>query len=365
MMKKILVAFGTRPEVIKLAPVIEQLSEENVELRVLHTGQHDELADEMLSFFNIKPDYDLKIMKKDQDLFSLTSSLLESVKKVFIHEQPDAVIVQGDTASAYVCALAAFYLTIPVYHVEAGLRSHDLKNPFPEEMFRRQISVMASTHFAPTELAKNHLLSEGYDPGNIFLTGNTIIDALYAIINSGNYKKNKQLVPEKNERFVLVTAHRRENHGEPLEQIMEALLLLLNDFEGFSVIFPAHPSPAVQSVVKDPKFFHERLKILPSLPYFDFLYLLEDADLVLTDSGGIQEEAAALGKNLVVLRSSTERQELVDTGFTKLVGTNTNSIVEESKRLLKQDKNKDTVAVYGDGTAAQKIVGILKNQLKF
>lgn len=364
-MKKILVAFGTRPEIIKLAPVIGQLSEEKIELKILHTGQHDELADEMLNFFDITPDYDLKIMKEDQDLFSLTSSLLKNVKEVLINEKPDAVIVQGDTASAYVCALAAFYLTIPVYHVEAGLRSHDLKNPFPEEMFRKQISVMTSIHFAPTELAKKHLLSEGYDQGSIFLTGNTIIDALYTIINSRNYKKTNQPVSEKNERFVLVTAHRRENHGKPLEQIMEALLLLLDNFEDLSVIFPAHPSPAVQSVVKDPKFFHKRLKVLPPLSYFDFLHLLEEVDLVLTDSGGIQEEAAALGKKLVVLRSSTERQELVDTGFTKLVGTNTNSIVEESKRLLKQNKSKDTVAVYGDGTAAQKIVGILKDQLKF
>lgn len=364
-MKKILVAFGTRPEIIKLAPVISKLKQEHVDVRVLHTGQHDQLAEEMLTHFEIKPDYDLKIMRDNQDLFALTTSLLKSVKKVFIGEKPDAVIVQGDTASAYACALAAFYLKIPVYHVEAGLRSHDLNNPFPEEMFRKQISVMASIHFVPTDLAKNHLVSEGYVAESIFLTGNTIIDALYTILNSENYKKLTRSDTDKKHKLALVTAHRRENHGKPLIRIMEALLLLLNDVKDLSIIFPAHPSPAVQSVVTDNQFFHDRLKIAPPLPYFDFLHLLEKVDLVLTDSGGLQEEAAALGKNLVVLRTNTERQELVENGFTKLVGTEIQSILEESKRLLNQEGVKKRTSVYGDGTAAQKIVEILKIQLKF
>ena len=361
-MKKILVAFGTRPEIIKLAPVIQSLSESGFEVVTLHTGQHDELATEMLQLFEIVPSYNLQAMRPNQDLFELTTFLLPKLKETYLTEQPDAVIVQGDTTSSYLSALAAFYLKIPVYHVEAGLRSHDLMNPFPEEMNRKQISTIADKHFAPTEFARENLINEGYASESIWVTGNTVVDALHSILNSEPYKAKKPLVFN-TEKVILVTSHRRENRGKPLADIMDALIEILAMQEQLSIVFPAHPSPAVQEIVNSEKYQHPRLHILKPLGYIDFLSLIHSVDLILTDSGGIQEEAAALGKSLIVLRETTERQELVNAGFTKLVGSDSKLIVSETLKLLKASSETKPSNVYGDGTAAKKISSILNNQL--
>ncbi len=361
-MKKILVAFGTRPEIIKLAPVIHSLNASGFQVVTVHTGQHDELATEMLQLFNIEPTYNLRAMRPNQDLFELTSFLLPQLKETYLAEKPDAVIVQGDTSSSYLSALAAFYLKIPVYHVEAGLRSHNMLNPFPEEMNRKQISTIADLHFAPTELAKDNLISEGYTPESIWVTGNTVVDALHSILNSEAYKAHKPLSFD-TDKVILVTSHRRENRGEPLANIMNALVEILNAKENLTIVFPAHPSPAVQEIVNSEEYRHSRLQILKPLGYIDFLSLMNSVDLILTDSGGIQEEAAALGRKIIVLRETTERQELVNSGFTKLVGSNTSLIVSETIKLLDSTQKYGSNNVYGNGTSAKQITAILNNQL--
>jgi len=361
-LKKIIIGFGTRPEVIKLAPVVKALELEGFNAVTVHTGQHDELASDMLQLFGIQPSYDLKAMRPNQDLFELTSFLLPELKRVYSLERPDAVIVQGDTTSSYLSALAAFYLQIPVFHVEAGLRSHNLYDPFPEEMNRKQISVMANGHFVPTELAKENLLAEGYSKNSIWVTGNTVVDALLRIMDSEAFINEPTPIYD-TAKMVLVTSHRRENRGKPLENIMSALMQLLEQNEDITIVFPAHPSPAVQEIVNSSRFTHPRLSILPSTGYMPFLKLLNSADLILTDSGGIQEECAALGKNVLVLRETTERQELIHSGFTKLVGSNVALIVNEATAALNANKVLDAQSIYGDGNAALKIVKLLKTQL--
>ncbi len=362
-MKKIIVSFGTRPEIIKLAPVIQELKKNDFNVVVLHTGQHDELAEQMLALFGIAPDINLNMMSKTDDLFSLTASLFPELKNVFQSQNPDAVIVQGDTSSAYLSALAAFYLHIPVYHVEAGLRSFDMMNPFPEEMNRKQITGLTSHHFAPTKIAYNNLLQENINEHDITISGNTVIDALYQIRNHDSFKNSRPQILDSvstNQKMILVTAHRRENHGEPLENIMEALVQIAEQFTNVVILFPAHPSPLVQSVVKKEKYSHDRIRILDPLGYLEFQHVMDRADLILSDSGGIQEEAAALGKNLLVLREATERQELVESGFTQLVGSATSKIISEAAELLKNGSTTKIENPYGDGKAAGKIVSKLK-----
>lgn len=359
-MKKIIVAFGTRPEIIKLAPVIKELERSKIfNIIKVHTGQHDELAESMLDIFGIAIDHDLKSMTSASDLFELTEFLLPKLRDLYLTETPDAVIVQGDTTSAYLSALAAFYLKIPVYHVEAGLRSFDNYNPFPEELNRKQISTIASLHFAPTHFAVKNLLNEGIERSKIFLSGNTVIDALFELKGSEKFKSSKPRLLDsikQDQELILVTAHRRENHGKPLSNIMDALIQLLEANESRIIVFPVHPNPEVKIVINDKSYRNDRLMIIEPLDYYSFHHILERADLVLTDSGGIQEEAAALGKNLLVLRKTTERQELLDSGFTKLVGSDTSSIRNESNYLLENKKIKDSFNPYGEGDAAAKIV---------
>ncbi len=361
-MKKVIVGFGTRPEIIKLAPVIKALKDGGFKTIVVHTGQHDELAAEMLDLFSIEPDYNLKAMRQNQDLFDLSAFLLPELKKVYVRENPDAVIVQGDTTSTYLSALAGFYLKIPVYHVEAGLRSFDIYNPFPEEINRKQISAFASGHFVPTELSKNNLLAEGYSDKNIWITGNTVVDALYGIMQSDVYKSEEEIDFD-TPKNILVTSHRRENRGKPLEGIMSALYNILEGDSDISIYFPAHPSPEVQKVVQKQKFMHKRLHILSPIGYIPFLKLMNKVDLVLTDSGGIQEECAALGKKVFVLRDTTERQELIQSGFTKLLGSDTDLITKEALNWLNSSSRVEKLNVYGDGTASRQIVNILKAHL--
>lgn len=364
-MKKLLIAFGTRPEIIKLAPVILSLKDD-FDLKLVHTGQHRELAEPMLSLFGISPDIDLEIMKPNQDLFSLTSALLPKLSSVLGEYQPDHVLVQGDTSTSFLTALAAFYKRIPVSHVEAGLRSHDLYNPFPEEMNRKQISQIARFHFAPTALNKTDLLSEGISEKQIFVTGNTVVDALNLIISSDEFIQATPDILSKikeDEKLIVLTAHRRENHGAPLVQVFEAIEELLDSRPDIKVIFPIHPNPNVKEALEKSGIHNSRLIQTQAMDYLPFLHVLKRADLILTDSGGIQEEAAVLGKPVLVLRNETERQELIEAGLGELTGTDKSKIVNRTKALLDSGIKHGSSIIFGDGTAAEKIRKILKDQL--
>lgn len=364
-MKHLLIAFGTRPEIIKLAPVIRALDGE-FKVTVLHTGQHRELAEPLFSLFDIHPDVKLDIMQPGQDLFELTASLLPKLKRVLDKVNPDLVMVQGDTTTSYLTALAAFYRKIPVWHVEAGLRSHNPYYPFPEEMNRKQITHLAHFHLAPTELNKSNLLNEGIDEKYISVTGNTVNDALNFIRHSDNFALTipeilDQIKPE--QKVMVLTAHRRENHGEPLLQVFEAVHQLLDLYSDLVVIFPAHPNPKVQEAFQKAGFRNHRFIKIEPLDYLPFLHVLERADIILSDSGGIQEEAAALGKKVLVLRNETERQELIEAGIGELVGTDPEKIISRTRHILESDESVEVSTLFGDGNAAQKIKNVLKNQL--
>ncbi|WP_421774577.1 non-hydrolyzing UDP-N-acetylglucosamine 2-epimerase [Gracilimonas sp.] len=364
-MKKILIAFGTRPEVIKLAPVIQELKD-HMDVTVLHTGQHEGLVDPMLSLFAIQPDINLGIMKPNQDLFELSQSLLPKLKKVLEEVKPDFVMVQGDTTTSYLTALSAFYQKIPVLHVEAGLRSHNPYYPFPEEMNRRQITHLARFHFAPTELNKQNLLKEGITEKSISVTGNTVIDALNRITNSKVFSESApDILTEINDsqKLIVLTAHRRENHGKPLENVFRAVKRLLASNEDLTVIFPAHPNPNVLAAVEQVEMPDNRFIQTEPFDYLSFLHILKRADIILTDSGGIQEEASALGKPVLVLRNETERQELIESGLGYLVGTDEDAIVKQTNAMLASNSRPDASSVYGKGDAAEIIREVIVNQL--
>jgi len=366
-MKKIVVAFGTRPEIIKLAPLIHELeSVGKFNVVKVHTGQHDELAVDMLNVFGITPDHNLKSMASTSDLFELTQFLLPKLNQLFIEEEPDAVIVQGDTTSSYLSALAAFYLQIPVYHVEAGLRSFDNYNPFPEEMNRKQISTIASIHFAPTDIAVHNLIAEGIQKSSVYNTGNTVIDALHQIRKTDLFTTSKpDLLNEidSSQKLILVTTHRRENLGKPLTSIMKGLVEILEADQSRIILLPGHPNPKVQEILRSDEFRHERLKIIEPMDYLTFQHMLDRSDLVLTDSGGIQEEAAALGKKLLVLRKTTERQELIESGYTNLVGSDCALISEEADKKIKDMDSDLAYNPYGSGDASRKITEIIQSSL--
>ncbi|MDR9415959.1 MAG: UDP-N-acetylglucosamine 2-epimerase (non-hydrolyzing) [Gracilimonas sp.] len=357
-MKHILIAFGTRPEVIKLAPVVHELKK-HCKVSVLHTGQHQELVEPMLKLFNIEPDLDLNIMKPGQDLFDLSQSLLPKLGDLLSDFDPDFVMVQGDTSTSFLTALAAFYLQIPVLHIEAGLRSHNPYYPFPEEMNRKQITHLTQHHFAPTSRNKENLLKEGILETDVTVTGNTVIDALQLIRNSESYKNSKPEILDQissDESLIVLTTHRRENHGKPMVQIFKAVDQLIANHKNLKIIFPAHPNPAVQKVIKENSINSERFLQTNPYDYLSFLHILERSNLILTDSGGIQEEAASLGKPVLVLRGETERQELIDSGAGELVGTDTQKIIERAGwYLTKHKKNTSTTSLFGDGDAAIKI----------
>ena len=366
-MKKIVVAFGTRPEIIKLAPLINELeSAGKLNVVKVHTGQHDELAVDMLNVFGISPDHNLKSMASTSDLFELTEFLLPKLKKLFTVEKPDAVVVQGDTTSSYLSALAAFYLQIPVYHVEAGLRSFDNYNPFPEEMNRKQISSIASLHFAPTDIAVQNLIDEGIQGSSVYNTGNTVIDALHQIRKTDLFTTSKPNILSEfdpSQKLILVTTHRRENLGEPLHSIMKGLVEILEADHSRIILLPGHPNPKVQEILNSTEFQHKRLRIIDPMDYLTFQHVLERADLVLTDSGGIQEEAAALGKKLLVLRKTTERQELVKSGYTNLVGSDSALISREAGKMLSNSDSEIAYNPYGTGDASKKIAEIIQSNL--
>jgi UDP-N-acetylglucosamine 2-epimerase (non-hydrolysing) len=362
---KVLSIFGTRPEAIKMAPVVKALREtDGIESRVCVTGQHREMLDQVLSLFNIVPDVDLNLMQPNQQLAGLTSEILTHMDPVYQDLQPDWILVQGDTTTAMAAAIGAFYRKIGVGHVEAGLRTFDKWQPFPEEINRRVISTMADLHFAPTELSRANLLKEGVPDEHIRVTGNTVVDALQTIVNRPAPPEIDRLLSDlqisDDRALVLVTAHRRENFGQPLEEIFSAILELAANFGSrVQFVYPVHRNPNVYETAYRMMGGHETIHLLEPLEYLPLVHLLKRARLVLTDSGGIQEEAVSLEKPTLVMREKTERPEGLDSGILQLVGTDRNRIVSEATAILngtKYGNRQGYCNPFGDGQASRRIV---------
>jgi len=363
-----MVVFGTRPEAIKMAPVIRALRMEgSILCQVTVTAQHREMLDQVLELFNIVPDFDLNLMKQGQTLTDITTRALCELREVFQRELPELVLVHGDTTTTFVAALAAFYEQIPVGHVEAGLRTGNKYSPYPEEMNRKLTSALTDLHFAPTETAQSNLLLEGVKPETVFVTGNTVIDALLATVkpeyNFLDPHIQTILEQEKASRMILVTTHRRENLGEPMRQIYQALHSTLEIFPDTYVIFPVHKNPEVRKVVTEVLGSHPRVNLIEPMDYEPFVNLMARSHMILTDSGGIQEEAPSLGIPVLVVRDTTERPEAVKAGTVSLVGTEYDSVFLELKRLLSDQsaylKMATTSNPYGDGCAAARIAQII------
>lgn len=365
-MKKVMLVFGTRPEAIKMCPLVNELkTRKELETVVCVTGQHREMLHQVLKVFNVEPDYDLDIMKERQNLFDVTINILERIKAVLEKEKPDVVLVHGDTTTTYVSALACFYLHIPVGHVEAGLRTYNIDSPYPEEFNRQSVSILSQFNFAPTELAKQNLLNEQKDESKIYVTGNTVIDALKTTIRE-DYK-NEHLEWAKDSRLILLTAHRRENLGEPMHHMFRAIKRIVREFPDVKIIYPIHMNPIVRQIADEELGGDERIRIIEPLEVIDFHNFMARSYLILTDSGGIQEEAPSLGKPVLVMRDTTERPEGVKAGTLKLVGTDEETIYSNFKLLLKNkeeyDKMSKAVNPYGDGTGCKKIADILVEKL--
>lgn len=383
-MKIILLVFGTRPEAIKMAPLVKEFEKYPKDFRtvVCVTGQHREMLDQVLTIFNIHPDYDLNIMKKGQDLYDVTTKVLLGMRDVLKNVKPDIVLVHGDTTTSTAAALSAFYRQIPVGHVEAGLRTHNIYSPWPEEMNRQITGRIASYDFSPTPLSKLNLLKENVDENKITVTGNTVIDALYWVVNKikGNKQLDKKLENElklmgydisrlkDGKHLVLITGHRRENFGEGFIHICTAIKDLKNKYPNVDFVYPMHLNPNVRKPIHE--VFGNKLNNLGNmffiepLEYLSFVYLMEKSHIVLTDSGGIQEEAPSLGKPVLVMRDTTERPEAIEAGTVKLVGTDYNKIINEVSRLLDEPSAYDAMSLatnpYGDGKACDRIVKALR-----
>ncbi len=375
MKKKILIVFGTRPEAIKMAPLVKDFraDTQNFETRVCITAQHREMLDQVLTFFEIKPHYDLNLMKPDQNLYSLTATIIEEMKPVLEDFGPHFVFVHGDTTTTMAASLAAFYSGAKICHVEAGLRTFKKRNPFPEEMNRSVACRIADFHFAPTETAKNNLLKENIEEEAILITGNTVIDALFYSVeklNSGNYSDNEIEVLKSNldlnKKIILVTGHRRENHGEGFVRICKALKEIAVNNPQVQVIYPVHLNPNVQKPVYEILGGIPNINLMAPLSYPAFVWLMEKSYLIITDSGGVQEEAPSLGKPVLVMRSTTERPEAVEAGTVILVGTDTQRIFDETQKLLNDEshyrKMQKLHNPYGDGKACKRIVELLMNE---
>lgn len=361
-MLKILVVFGTRPEAIKMCPVVSELKKyKSISTYVCSTGQHKEMLDQVMKIFRIKIDYNLNIMQRGQSLSMITESVLKGIDEVVEKIKPDLLLVHGDTSSSFAAALSAFYHNIPIGHVEAGLRTYDMYAPYPEEFNREVIDLIADIFFAPTNTARNYLEKEGKDKEKIFVTGNTVIDALKTTIRD-DYE-NRLLEWAKGSRLILLTAHRRENIGKKMENIFLAVRQIVDEFEDVKVIYPIHKNPKVRGLATPFFLRQERIKLIEPLNVFDFHNFMAHSYFIMTDSGGIQEEAPALGKPVLVLRNVTERIEGIEAGTIKLVGTEYDSIYGEAKKLLedKEQYNKMSCAInpYGDGDASKQIVNIL------
>jgi len=367
---KVLSIFGTRPEAIKMAPVVKELERrpDSFESVVAVTAQHREMLDQVLDLFKIEPDYDLDIMKPGQDLFDITSRALLGLKPVLEDAKPDIILVQGDTTTTFIAALAAFYLKVQVGHVEAGLRSFDKHHPFPEEINRALTTVIADYHFPPTQTSKQNLLACGVPEERIYITGNTVIDALIQTIKPGYTFTQPDLkaVDFDNKRIILVTSHRRENWGEPLRQICRAIKEIAQKNPDIEVVFSVHLNPLVQQTAREILGGVERVHLIKPLGYEPFVQLIDKSYLILTDSGGIQEEAPSLGKPVLVLREVTERPEGVEAGTVRVVGRDMGKIVDAAQLLLgnaaEYNKMARAVNPYGDGHASQRIADILEKQ---
>lgn len=359
-MIKVMSIFGTRPEAIKMAPLVKELEKrENIESIVCVTAQHREMLDQVLETFDIKPDYDLNIMKQGQTLGDVTTRALTGLKEVIKEARPDIVLVHGDTTTTFAGALAAFYNQVAIGHVEAGLRTDNKYSPYPEEMNRQMVDRLSDMYFAPTEISKNNLLKENIIESKIYITGNTAIDAMSTTVDKNYTHKELEWI-KPGERMILLTAHRRENLGEPMRHIFRAIKRIVDEFDDVKVIYPIHMNPKVREVANEVFDGDDKVKLIEPLEVFDFHNFQNKSYIILTDSGGIQEEAPSLGKPVLVLRDTTERPEGISAGTLKLVGTDEDIIYEETKRLLTDSKEYERMSKasnpYGDGHASERIV---------
>lgn len=363
-MKKIMLVFGTRPEAIKMCPLVKELkTRKNIETVVCVTGQHREMLDQVLKAFEVTPDYDLSIMKQKQTLFDITVEILQKIKTVLEEVKPDIVLVHGDTSTTFVSTLACYYLQIPVGHVEAGLRTYNIYSPYPEEFNREAVSIISQYNFAPTELSRQNLIKEGRKEENIYVTGNTAIDALKTTVRK-DYT-HPELEWASDSRLILITAHRRENLGKPMQHMFRAIRRVLDEHPDVKAIYPIHLNPVVRECAKSILGNDDRIHLIEPLDVLDFHNFMAHSYLILTDSGGIQEEAPSLGKPVLVMRDTTERPEGIKAGTLKLVGTDEEFIYKNFKLLLK-DKNEykkmsNASNPYGDGFASKRIADILEN----
>ena len=364
-MKKVMLVFGTRPEAIKMCPLVNELkSRKEIETVVCVTGQHRQMLDQVLEAFDVVPDYDLSIMKDRQTLFDVTTNILNRIKEVLEEVHPDVVLVHGDTSTTFVTALACFYLQIPVGHVEAGLRTYNIYSPYPEEFNRQAVSIISAYNFAPTELSKQNLLKEGKNPDTIYVTGNTAIDALKTTVRA-DYT-HPELEWAKGSRLIVITAHRRENLGEPMKHMFRAIRRVCDEHPDIKAIYPIHMNPVVREIADSILGDDERIRIIEPLDVLDFHNFLSRSYLILTDSGGIQEEAPSLGKPVLVMRDTTERPEGIKAGTLKLVGTDEEVIYQNFKQLLEDEEAYRAMSTasnpYGDGFACKRIADILEGK---
>lgn len=361
-----MLVFGTRPEAIKMCPLVNELkTRKDIQTIVCVTGQHKEMLTQVLEAFDVVPDLDLSIMKKQQTLFDVTTAILDKIKPILEREEPDIVLVHGDTSTTFATALACYYLQIKVGHVEAGLRTHNIYSPFPEEFNRQAVSIISEYNFAPTEISRRNLLEEGRDPKSIFVTGNTVIDALKTTIDK-NYT-HPELQWAEGSRLILITAHRRENLGEPMKNMFRAIRRVMDEHDDVKAIYPIHMNPAIRSIADEILGDDDRIHIIPPLDVLDFHNFTSHSYLILTDSGGIQEEAPSMGKPVLVMRDTTERPEGITAGTLKLVGTDEETIYNEFNRLLSDSEEYKAMSQasnpYGDGTACKQIADILEQEL--
>lgn len=362
-MKTVMLVFGTRPEAIKMCPLVNELkTRENIKTVVCVTGQHRQMLDMVLDTFNVVPDYDLSIMKQGQTLFDITTNILNRIGDVLDEVKPDVVLVHGDTSTTFVTALACFYKQIAVGHVEAGLRTYNIYSPYPEEFNRQAVSIISKYNFAPTELSKSNLVKEGKDESSIYITGNTAIDALKTTVR--NDYSHPELEWAKDSRLIMITAHRRENQGEPMHNMFRAIRRVMDEHPNVKAIYPIHMNPVVRKAAEEELGGCDRIRIIEPLEVLDFHNFLANSYMILTDSGGIQEEAPSLGKPVLVMRDTTERPEGIKAGTLKLVGTDEQVIYDNFKLLLENMDAYDAMAKasnpYGDGLACKRIADILE-----
>lgn len=364
-MKKVMLVFGTRPEAIKMCPLVNELkSRENIQTVVCVTGQHRQMLERVLETFSVVPDYDLSIMKERQTLFDITANILLRIREVLETERPDVVLVHGDTSTTFATALACFYMQIDVGHVEAGLRTNNIYSPFPEEFNRQAVGIVSRYNFSPTEMARDNLLREGKDPSGIYVTGNTAIDALKTTVREDYVHPELEWAADS--RLIMITAHRRENLGEPMRNMFRAIRRVCDEHPDVKAIYPIHMNPAVREIANEILGGEERIRIIEPLDVLDFHNFMARCHMILTDSGGIQEEAPSLGKPVLVMRDTTERPEGIAAGTLKLVGTEEESIYNSFKELLEDPAVYHAMSTasnpYGDGNACKRIADILEKE---